>query len=300
MPELQSYNGYYLWHYVPSLVAAIIFEVLFVLVTLFHAWKIARTKTWFCIVFCIGGLCRSWRIAVEIIGYAGRAIAREKTGEIGPYVMQSVTILVAPALFAASVYMTLGRIIRSVHGESLSVIRVNWLTRIFVTGDVFSFLVQASGAGLMVKDGSQDMGQNLIVAGLVIQIVLFGIFWVTAIMFHVRLAKFPTEASASGRSPWRSGLWMLYAVSAFIMVRSIFRLIEYVLGSDGYPLRNEWTLYVFDATLMFFVMVAFGFRFPAAFQIRKGGSQSTSDVENYDMTAETNGSQRESKGKPMR
>ncbi|KZL78484.1 RTA1 domain-containing protein [Colletotrichum tofieldiae] len=293
MPELQSHNGYYLWHYVPNLVAAIIFEVLFVLATLFHAWKIARTKTWFCIVFCIGGL-------LEIIGYAGRAIAREKTGEIGPYIMQSVTILVAPALFAASVYMTLGRIIRSVHGESLSVIRVNWLTRIFVAGDVFSFLVQASGAGLMVKDGSQDMGQNLIVAGLVIQIVLFGIFWVTAILFHVRLSNYPTEASASGNSPWRSGLWMLYSVSAFIMVRSVFRLIEYLLGSDGYPLQNEWTLYVFDAMLMFFVMVAFGYRFPAAFQIRKGGSQSASDVENHDMTMENDGHQRASLRKSMR
>lgn len=56
MPTLESHNGYYLWHYVPSLIAAIIFEVLFVLVTLFHAYKIARTKTWFCIVFVIGGI----------------------------------------------------------------------------------------------------------------------------------------------------------------------------------------------------------------------------------------------------
>ncbi|KAL0941404.1 rta1 domain-containing protein [Colletotrichum truncatum] len=291
MPELQSHNGYYLWHYVPNLVAAIIFEVLFVLVTFYHAWMIARTKTWFCIVFAIGGV-------LEIIGYAGRAIARERTGEIGPYVMQSVTILVAPALFAASVYMTLGRIIRSVHGESLSVIRVNWLTRIFVTGDCFSFLVQASGAGLMVKDGNQKMGQNLIVAGLVIQIVLFGIFWLTSIIFHIRLAKYPTEASINGGSPWKSGLWMLYIVSCFIMVRSIFRLIEYILGGDGYPLQNEWTLYVFDATLMFFVMVAYAWRFPSAFQIRKNGHPSTSDVEGFDMTEQE--TQQRSMRKSMR
>lgn len=196
--------------------------------------------------------------------------------------------------------MTLGRIIRSVHGEQLSLIRINWLTRIFVTGDVFSFLVQASGAGLMVKDGSQQMGENLIVAGLVIQVVLFGIFWVTAIIFHTRLSKYPTEASASGNTPWRSGLWMLYAVSAFIMVRSIFRLIEYIMGGDGYPLRNEWTLYVFDSLLMFLVMVAFGYRFPSAFQIRKNEHQSASDIENIDMTMETDAQQRASMKKTMR
>ncbi|KXH59277.1 rta1 domain-containing protein [Colletotrichum salicis] len=298
MPTLESHNGYYLWHYVPSLIAAIVFEVLFVLATLFHAYKIARTKTWFCVVFVIGGI---FSYAVEIIGYAGRAIARDRTGEVGPYVTQSLTILIAPAFFAASVYMTLGRIIRSVHGESLSVIRINWLTRIFVAGDCFSFLVQASGGGLMVKDGSQKMGQNLIVAGLVIQIVLFAIFWVAAIVFHSRLAKNPTQASLAGHSPWTSGLWMLYIVSACIMVRSIFRLIEYVLGGDGYPLRHEWTLYVFDATLMFFVIVAFGFRFPSAFQIRKGGSQSASDVENYDLAVESEEQhQRDSMRKTMR
>lgn len=64
---------------------------------------------------------------------------------LGPYVTQSVLLLVAPALFAASIYMYLGRIIRLVRGEKYSVIRVSWMTKIFVAGDVLSFLMQASG-----------------------------------------------------------------------------------------------------------------------------------------------------------
>ena len=64
---------------------------------------------------------------------------------IGPYVMQSTLLLVAPALFAASIYMELGRIITLVRGEKLAIIRVNWMTKIFVAGDVLSFLMQASG-----------------------------------------------------------------------------------------------------------------------------------------------------------
>jgi hypothetical protein len=67
---------------------------------------------------------------------------------LGPYVMQSSLLLIAPALFAASIYMTLGRIIVLVNGEKYSIIRVNWLTKIFVAGDVLSFLMQSSGKSI--------------------------------------------------------------------------------------------------------------------------------------------------------
>lgn len=59
--------------------------------------------------------------------------------------MQELLTLLAPALFAASIYMVLGRMITFVDGEHLAPIRVSRLTKIFVAGDVFSFLVQSSG-----------------------------------------------------------------------------------------------------------------------------------------------------------
>lgn len=41
--------------------------------------------------------------------------------------------------------MELGRIILMVKGERCALVRVNWMTKIFVAGDVLSFLMQASG-----------------------------------------------------------------------------------------------------------------------------------------------------------
>lgn len=41
--------------------------------------------------------------------------------------------------------MELGRLITLADGEKLSLIRVSWLTKIFVGGDVLSFLMQSSG-----------------------------------------------------------------------------------------------------------------------------------------------------------
>lgn len=67
---------------------------------------------------------------VEIIGYIGRALAYNQTGELGPYIMQSVLLLLAPVLFAATLYMTLGRVITAVRGEQYSFIPPRWLTRV--------------------------------------------------------------------------------------------------------------------------------------------------------------------------
>lgn len=61
---------------------------------------------------------------------------------------------------------------------------------------------------------------------------------------------------------------MLYAVSALIMIRSIFRVAEYIMGNDGYLLTHEWPLYLFDSLLMFAVTVIFYLRHPSALQSR--------------------------------
>lgn len=64
---------------------------------------------------------------------------------LGPYVVQTLLLLVAPALFAASIYMILGRIIVSTDAESHSLVKKRWLTKIFVTSDVLSFFIQLAG-----------------------------------------------------------------------------------------------------------------------------------------------------------
>ncbi len=73
----------------------------------------------------------------------------------------------------------------------------------------------------------------------------------------------PTAESYNVEAPWKQTLYMLYGVSVLIMIRSIFRVAEYVMGQDGYPLTYEWTLYIFDALLMLIVMIIFYLRYPS-------------------------------------
>lgn len=195
-----------------------------------------------------------------------------------PFAIQNAYILLAPALFAASIYMTLGRIIRSVRGERCSIVPVRWLTKVFVLGDVLSFLVQGGASGLMVTRKHLKLGENIVVVGLLVQVIMFGLFAATAVLFQVRLHKNPTRESYSLDMPWKQSLYMLYGVSALIMVRSIFRVVEYSVGQGGYPLNHEWTLYIFDSLFMFSVMVVFYVWYPSRIRPSAENGSETGEI----------------------
>ncbi len=96
--------------------------------------------------------------AVETLGYVGRAIASKEAPDftLSVYIMQTLLILLGPALLAASIYMILGRLIRLLGAEEYALIRTNWMTKIFVTGDVISFLAQGAGTSPPVLRNSSN------------------------------------------------------------------------------------------------------------------------------------------------
>lgn len=116
----------------------------------------------------------------------------------------------------------------------------------------------ASGSG-----NSMETGENVIIAGLVVQILFFSCFVVTAGVLHYRLQQAPTIKSISTDSLWRKSLYSLYAGSILIWIRCVFRLIEYAQGNAGYLISHEVFLYIFDATLMFAVMILFAIMHPS-------------------------------------
>ena len=203
---------------------------------------------------------------VEVIGYIGRIAAYNSTDSVIVYAIQNVFLLLGPALFAASIYMALGRIIRSVRAEKHSLVRIKWLTKTFVMGDVVSFLVQAGASGLMATGDNATLGSHIVVAGLVIQVIMFGLFIITSIVFEVRMRRSPTTEAFDERINWMSQLRTLYAVSALVLVRSIFRVVEYAAGNDAYPLTHEWMLYIFDSLLMIVAMFIWGIWHPGTLQ----------------------------------
>lgn len=255
----QPENPFKLYHYDPTTVGAVLFILLFLGTTAWHAYQLFRTRCWFVIPFAIGGI-------FEFIGYGGRLASGQESPDwtLGPYIIQAILLLVAPALFAATIYMELGRIILLVDGEAHVLIRKKWLTKIFVCGDVLSFFLQAGGGGYQASGtlSALKTGAHIIIVGLFVQLLFFGIFIVVAVAFHLAIRRVPTTRSSSG-IPWEKHMMALFIASLLIMVRSIFRVVEYLQGFDGYLLRHETYLYIFDALLMFLVMVLFNVIHPS-------------------------------------
>ena len=106
---------------------------------------------------------------------------------------------------------------------------------------------------------SYHTGQCIIIAGLFMQLLFFGIFMVTAVVFYRRITKYPTTQSGQslkcGRFSWRPLLFALFATGVAIFVRSVFRVVEYLNGNGGYIQSHEVFVYIFDGVLMLFVMV---------------------------------------------
>lgn len=123
------------------------------------------------------------------------------------------------------------------------------------------------------KTSTRNTGSNVVIGGLVVQLLFFGFFVIVAAIFHRRITRSPTAKSSSERNMtagqgWKQRNWVtvllaLYAVSALILIRSIFRLIEYKYGFDGYLMTHEVFSYIFDAVMMFGAMVVMNVYHPA-------------------------------------
>ncbi|KAH7407238.1 RTA-like protein [Cadophora sp. MPI-SDFR-AT-0126] len=233
-------------HYEPSFALAIVTSIIFGILTVLHGWRLIKARTWFCLPVFIGAI-------FEVVGFACRAVGNKNQYTLLPYILQALLILLAPILFAASVYMILGRLIRATRGQEYSIIRVNWVTKIFVGGDIFCFLMQMVGAAFLASaktKKTRDTGEMIILIGLIIQIIIFSFFLVVSMIFHRRILRAPTPISLSTTFRWKRFLVELYLVSGLITLRNLFRVIEYAQGEQGYFLSREWPIYVLDALPM--------------------------------------------------
>uniref|UniRef100_A0A0D2YEL1 Protein RTA1 n=1 Tax=Fusarium oxysporum (strain Fo5176) TaxID=660025 RepID=A0A0D2YEL1_FUSOF len=169
-------------------------------------------------------------LTVETVGFIGRAIGAEQAPDytFGPYVLQTLLLLLGPTCYAASIYMILGRYILQLKGEQFSLIRPSWLTKIFLLGDVISIALQG-------------IAQPFI---------------------------------------WQRPLVVIYVASALILIRSLFRMIEYIEGHDGELQSKEVYVLVLDAVPMTIASVSLNIFHPSKYMksARKSLDDSDSEV----------------------
>ncbi|KAF3406985.1 hypothetical protein DPV78_000640 [Talaromyces pinophilus] len=251
-----------LYDYDPSVSAAIIFAVLYSIVGVTTTYQYIALRCWFWIFMVIASL-------METVGYIVRILSAKDPTSTLLYAVSFLPIFLAPAVIAASCYMAMGRIVLHVtpmNNRSVKSLWVppRWMTPIFVTGDLISFMIQVIGGLKSVSGTSSDKQSafDIMKIGLAVQLVCFGLFLIISFRFHF------VSKSFKGYWPdtrWPKFLWILNISACLVFVRSVYRMIEFCSGYDGYLATHEWNFYVFESLIILPIFLLFNIWHPARY-----------------------------------
>ncbi|KAJ1837127.1 hypothetical protein LPJ57_011526 [Coemansia sp. RSA 486] len=241
-----GYFTYYPIHGAPE-VAAIVFATAAIILNL----QIMNTNTvrWFYIL--VG------TAIAEFAGYIFRIICISHA-TLGLFVCMNLCLLLPPNALALFNYKVLGEIARKSNvANSRVYLRPKFIVWFFFASDIFSFLLQSTGAGMTISEDTAKNGRWICIGGLAIQMVFLTSFiiLVTIVMRDPRYVLLEGDKDGINKGSKKHVLWTVHATTALIYIRSVYRLIEFIDGYGGKIYSAEWAFYVFD-TIM--ILLAFG------------------------------------------
>ena len=246
------------YHYIPSAALAIVAFVVFGLLSALLITQTIRFHKggWFTIILAVGAV-------MEAVGYILRYLLT-KHWNTNVFIVSYVFILVAPNFFAFVNYSAVGRLLRSlptkprdptwlripIITDSTGVFRPSRIAGFFLISDIFAFLIQASAAAWLTSDDPSKIstGQTIIEIGLAWALAFIGLFFFVTIFIYIS----PTY-ELRNHPQWdliKRMYVSLFVTITLLLVRSIYRMVEYATGQTSYVSSHEWVFGVFDTALM--------------------------------------------------
>jgi membrane protein YdbS with pleckstrin-like domain len=240
-PVEATVYGYY-----PSLGGNITLCIIFSILCLSHIPLMIRYKLWtystFVGIGCFG----------EAVGYVGRIVMNDNPWNKVGFKMQLICLVIAPSFIAAGIYLTIKHLILH-YGPEYSRLRPKLFTWIFISCDVLSIVVQSIGGVMAATADTMEKakrGNNIVIAGIAIQVVTMGFCNLLAIdyIFRYRRGTKHVRASALGKRWSRPDVFCITSGFAFIfiLIRCIYRLPEMASGWGGELMRNEVEFMILD------------------------------------------------------
>ncbi|KAJ3541405.1 hypothetical protein NM688_g6089 [Phlebia brevispora] len=252
--------------YTPNSTVGVVFTALFAVTTFVHFIQMLKYRMWWLLpTVLLGG-------AGEIIGWVGRLWSSFNVDARDPYMMQIVCTIIAPTPFIAAIFITFGRLVGKL-GDRYSWLPPLYYGRIFLACDIMSLVIQAAGGGIAASANTtsdQNLGGNIMLAGIVIQMVALFLFMILATQFFISfLNNSPVRgpydspdgslATLSDTRPWDDKLKFLSAGLAFIsgvlMIRAVYRTIELADGWTGPVITHQVYFVIFDGGMVIAAML---------------------------------------------
>lgn len=253
-PKLLPYN------YVPTEWICIAFLAVFGLSTFIHIVQAVRSRLWWLFptaVFC--GI-------LELAGWSARLWSSQNPFIKRPFVIQAVALVVAPTPLVAANFILLGRIIRRL-GPQYSRLTTTQYSAIFLSCDIIAIFVQGMGGGIAASSKSKkrtNFGTDIALGGTTFQLVAIFVYCALAAEFLVRYTRdqpvrqsFPSlEKGIRGTmgKRLRRMLQAMAIMTILIIIRTIYRLIEFKDGFHGKVISTQWLFNVFDGVMIVLAM----------------------------------------------
>ncbi|KAJ6100173.1 hypothetical protein N7467_001708 [Penicillium canescens] len=274
------------YHYNPSLAVSIVAAVLYTIAFMLTLVQWIRYKTWVWSVMVVAA-------AMEAVGYIARCVSVQYVTHRSIYALQLCLVILAPVLMAACCYILFSRILILIVPQEARTLRLcwvppQWITPIFVGFDIIALLLQLIGAVMISSVDSTDIdaqdkldrGKHIAQAGVIIQLAAFGLFAVAAVRFNFTSKRFAKSLSEryedlgekeyiidgiAKNKHWPALLRVVNLTTILILVRSVYRLVEFTEGNTGYLNTHEWPLYLFDALVIYPCVALFVYWYPARY-----------------------------------
>ncbi|KAK0122677.1 hypothetical protein ONS96_009714 [Cadophora gregata f. sp. sojae] len=233
--------------YVPNFGANIAFGSIFItlLIAQVILWFRSRTHSYTISMFC--------GLILEIVGYAFRIVMRKHMFDDWPFLVQIISITIAPVFFTAALHLTLPRVL--VHfGVHNSRISPKAYTICFIAADVLALVLQSAGGALAETANDRatsKTGTTVMVGGLAFQVASLVVFIALAAEFfwrvkadrkHIRATNWAygmPEKPAGDIDGLKTFLYAFSIATLLILTRSCFRVAELVNGFRSRLANNE-------------------------------------------------------------
>ncbi|KAF9872666.1 RTA1 like protein [Colletotrichum karsti] len=240
---------YSLYQYRPNLAVNALFLALFGLAGLIHIFLGIRWRSYWFMTFMVLG-CLS-----EIVGYVGRILLYKNPFAFIPFMLQIVFITSGPVWYTAAIYVTLSKSITHLSPE-LARIPPKALYWLFICLDVSCLAIQAAGGALSTTSkGSSDLGVDLAMAGLVIQVVVIVGFCAVFADYMIRYSRSQYSRALTRRE--KVFFSFLATAIVLILARCAYRVDELSEGySNSTKVTNEGLFIGLEGVLIILAVFA--------------------------------------------
>ncbi|KAK0474736.1 RTA1-like protein [Armillaria luteobubalina] len=264
------------YNYIPTTSIAIIFVVLYSVSTILHVGQGIYYRMWWVFpTICLAGI-------MEVLGWSGRLWSSYSPSLNNPFQIQIVTTILAPTPLVAANFVILGVLIKR-SGSVYSRLTPRMYSIIFCTCDVVALIIQGVGGGIASAADTlpaANKGGNIMLGGIVFQLVVITVYVICAAEFLVRYVKDRPLASrtansqvdvASMKPAYSRGvmsgksllmLGSLALSTIFLYIRAVYRTIELSDGWNGIIISTQVYFNVFDGAMVVLAIYIMNFAHP--------------------------------------